>query len=212
MLRALVGIKGGSGKSTIAVHLATYLHRQGKRVAVLDADPQNTSRRWLSQVCPEIPVEAVAEGRNVFDCARKLKDFEEIVCDAPAGMIGEIENVLKIADFAIIGSGPHLEDLFVASKTVEMAKKEAKRRRGAPLAIKIVLSRINHRSLVGREAIETAATICRVASAVLSQRAAFADSWNRLVWDQGYGARPAADEMTALCKELTKWPNARSRA
>jgi len=212
MLRALCGIKGGGGKSLIAVHLATYLYGKGKSVAMLDADPQNTSRRWLAQVCPFVHVEAISEGQTVFDLVKKLKDYPEIVCDAPAGRTDILLDVLKVADYAIIPSGPHLEDLFVAAKTVEMAQKEAKRRRNAPLAIKIVLSRINHRSLVGQEAIVTAATICRVAKSILSQRAAFSDSWTRLVWEQGYAAKAAALEMTELVEELIKWPNARSRA
>jgi ATPases involved in chromosome partitioning len=37
--------KGGTGKSTVATNLATALHREGKRVVLLDCDPQGTATR-----------------------------------------------------------------------------------------------------------------------------------------------------------------------
>ena len=43
---ALLNEKGGTGKSTLATNLATALHRAGKRVVLLDADPQGTARDW----------------------------------------------------------------------------------------------------------------------------------------------------------------------
>ena len=41
--------KGGTGKTTMAVLLATALAEAGKRVAVLDLDPQATATNWLGE-------------------------------------------------------------------------------------------------------------------------------------------------------------------
>jgi len=41
--------KGGTGKTTLSVLLAHALAEAGKRVAVLDFDPQSTARNWLRE-------------------------------------------------------------------------------------------------------------------------------------------------------------------
>ena len=40
--------KGGVGKTTLAVHLATAFVRQDKRVLLLDADPQGSALDWAA--------------------------------------------------------------------------------------------------------------------------------------------------------------------
>ena len=43
---AVINYKGGSAKTTTAVFLAHALHEVGRRVLILDADPQGTAQRW----------------------------------------------------------------------------------------------------------------------------------------------------------------------
>ena len=40
---AVVGRKGGIGKTTVAVHLAGELAARGRRVHLVDADPQGSA-------------------------------------------------------------------------------------------------------------------------------------------------------------------------
>lgn len=40
--------KGGCGKTTLSVHLATGLARRGKRVLLVDLDPQGNATSWLA--------------------------------------------------------------------------------------------------------------------------------------------------------------------
>ena len=49
MIIALLNRNGGAGKTTLALHLAGYWARQGKRVILIDADPQGSALDWSEQ-------------------------------------------------------------------------------------------------------------------------------------------------------------------
>src|SRR5689334_1450018 len=42
----LMGMKGGTGKSTLAIHLAVAATQAGRRVTLMDTDPQATVMTW----------------------------------------------------------------------------------------------------------------------------------------------------------------------
>ncbi|MEO6214498.1 MAG: ParA family protein, partial [Sphingomonas sp.] len=46
MIVALLNQKGGVGKSTLALHLAGQWAREGRRVVLVDADPQGSALDW----------------------------------------------------------------------------------------------------------------------------------------------------------------------
>src|ERR1041384_942944 len=66
MFIATTNSKGGVGKSTIAVHLAAWLHGQGKHVIVIDCDTQQSCSRWLNRVNVEIPTVQMGTPDEVF--------------------------------------------------------------------------------------------------------------------------------------------------
>ena len=54
MIIVVANSKGGVGKSTIAVHLAAWLHEQGHQVTLADRDTQHSSSDWLREALPEV--------------------------------------------------------------------------------------------------------------------------------------------------------------
>jgi len=206
-LTSVLSLKGGTGKTTIAVHYAVWMHEHGRSVAVFDCDPQLTAKRWLQDVCPEIVCSGIDPSRRdvrreIFDKLTELDEFDYVVADGPAFSVEHTRALLEISDFAVITSGPSAADLEIAQRTVKLVEKVGN------LPTKIVLNRIVRHSHVGRDAIPAAKSICRVAKSILAHRSAFADSVGQglVVSKMGSGAQKAAEEMQALCRELSKWP------
>ena len=56
--------KGGSGKTTLAIHLAEGLRRQGRRVLLVDLDPTGHATAWLLGL-------AGVDGKGAADALRE---------------------------------------------------------------------------------------------------------------------------------------------
>ena len=78
---AVVNQKGGSGKTTAAVNLAAALADRGRRVALLDLDPQASATSWFR--IPETE-QGIAE---VFSEARPLREVLRTT-DTPGIVVG----------------------------------------------------------------------------------------------------------------------------
>jgi chromosome partitioning protein len=56
--------KGGSGKTTTCVNLAATLGEQGRRVLVIDLDPQHSATSWLGLKTPGKGLYEIFRGRR----------------------------------------------------------------------------------------------------------------------------------------------------
>src|SRR4051794_30314736 len=66
--------KGGSGKTTLAIHLAVAAQAGGRRVLLIDADPQGSSAAWWqarAEATPELEPVMPDKLSGVLDKARK---------------------------------------------------------------------------------------------------------------------------------------------
>src|SRR5579872_116793 len=57
---AVLSEKGGAGKTTLAVHLATAAHLAGQGVMILDLDPQGSAYAWSERRTEPPEAEAIA--------------------------------------------------------------------------------------------------------------------------------------------------------
>jgi chromosome partitioning protein len=65
----LLGMKGGTGKSTVAIHLAVAAAQAGRRVMLVDTDPQATSMAWARMREADEPKVTAA---RAYEAARRL--------------------------------------------------------------------------------------------------------------------------------------------
>lgn len=117
MLITFCNTKGGVGKSTLASHLAILLHDRGYRVALLDADEQGTSSKWVRAAEPGITVCLATTMESIQTAVRQLvEDHDVVVGDSP-GEDGEAsQTITLLSDLAIIPLQPSRPDIRALNK------------------------------------------------------------------------------------------------
>ena len=95
--------KGGVGKSTLAVHLATWFHDQGFKTALIDADAQRSSSQWIAEVESGITVVTTGSPDECLQKAQELlQSHDMVVGDGPGGLDDLSRTMLLLADLALL--------------------------------------------------------------------------------------------------------------
>ena len=71
---AIISQKGGSGKTTIAVHLAVCAELQGQPTLILDLDPQASASAWLNRRSDDTPEVLAADPGQLAGLLQKAKE------------------------------------------------------------------------------------------------------------------------------------------
>ena len=118
---AVVGNKGGAGKTTLSVNLAAGLTRQAS-IAVVDADPQGSALHWHAIADDErgLPVyEASSQLAN--QASELLNNFDYVIIDCPPSVHApQTSAALQFGDMALIPVQPSPVDLW-ATVHIEQA-------------------------------------------------------------------------------------------
>lgn len=207
MIVALLNQKGGVGKTTLALHLAGAWSAQGRRVLVIDADPQGSALDWAEQ--------RVREGLprlfGVLGLARETlhkelpdlgRDVDHVIVDGPPRVAGIARSALLAADLVVIPAQPSPFDGWASGEMLRLLD-EARIFR-PQLRARMLLNRCAARTVIARE---TADALLDqdppVLASRIGQRVAFADAarTGRLVSEVAAG-QIAAREVTAFAAEL----------
>jgi chromosome partitioning protein len=120
----IAGQKGGAGKTTIAVHLATEALRRGLRVGIVDADPQLSATAWANaRLDTSLPVVAAAgpELNKALDLARDDK-FDLIIIDSPPHATAATQKPYRLADLIVLPVRPSVFDLAALPASLDMVE------------------------------------------------------------------------------------------
>ena len=151
MMIVCANSKGGVGKSTLATHLAVWLHDRGFQTALLDTDKQRSSSQWIGEVEPAITVRVADTPEECLAKAQELiASHDFVIGDAPGGLEDLSRTLLILADLAIFPISPSILDVRSVAGATTVLRYAQGINGGMPEG-RLVLNKMKTRDTISRE-------------------------------------------------------------
>lgn len=203
LIIGIVSPKGGTGKTTTAVHLARSIQLTGDDVVILDTDPQGSALAWQSKQSEDYHMPVVHADTD--DVQGVLDDVGEgvgvVVIDGAAKIERRTGRIVGASDVVIIPVQPTPLDSWGVEQVVETVRQS-----GTPAAF--LITQQKPRTNLAKQVAEglSEAYGLPVLDSRLSHRVSFAESMfdGRTALDTS-GAKKARKEVDALTNELKRF-------
>jgi len=200
----IIGIasqKGGSGKTTLAGHLAVQAERSGAGpVALVDTDPQGSLAEWWNARAAETPLFARTGPTRLAPDVEQMRSLgiKLLIIDTPPAIEATITDVVALCDLVVVPVRPSPHDLRAVGATVDMVEKLGK-------SLVFVINGAAPRARITNEAVMALSQHGRLAPVILHQRTGYAASMidGRTVAEIGGEAR-GAEEVALLWDYIGK--------
>lgn len=149
---AIAGQKGGSGKTTAALCVASELVARGHQVLLVDADPQGSARTWADVATENghaaptvVGMGAQMHQSGQLDALARGCDFTVIDCPPANGPTQR--SALMVSDLAVLPCGPSPVDAWALAESVELVRAAQERR--PVLRAFVLVTRVQRKTALG---------------------------------------------------------------
>jgi chromosome partitioning protein len=146
--------KGGTGKTTLAVHLAlAFAKLHNLKIAIIDTDPQGSLGKWFV-----VRTEKKVSNENLtfktaslwgaqYESKTLKKDHDIVIIDTPPKIESDARPSIEAADLVLIPMTPSHVDFWATEAIIDIAKKAEKK-------IFVQINRANERSKLVKKTYE----------------------------------------------------------
>jgi len=199
---AIISQKGGSGKTTLAVHLAVCAERARRRAAIIDLDPQASALEWYNRrhaATPEVITATPEQLPALLDQARENGADVTLIDTAPHSDRAAT-TAATLADLVLIPCRPAAFDVAAIGTTLNLLHLTSAKERAA-----ILLNAVPPRGGLTDEAEAGLARLAHVVPVRMYHRAAYAHAINDGRSVEEYDPHgKAAEEIRALYTWIMK--------
>lgn len=127
MIYTIGGIKGGSGKTTLAISLTVMLANSGKKVLLVDADKQATATdfsQWRTETLKDTGFTSIqlSDMRVRSEVLKFKDDYDDIIIDAGGRDTASQRAALAVSDVLIVPFAPKSFDIWTLEQVVQLVK------------------------------------------------------------------------------------------
>lgn len=204
MIIGVLNQKGGVGKTTLSVNIAAALARTGKRVLLIDADPQGSALDWAAarEGDPLFAVVGLPKPSIHKELAVVGEGYDAIVIDGPPRVTDLARSAIMASDVVLIPVQPSPYDIWAADEVVKLVQEASVFKE--KLKSVFVINRKITNTAIGRDVREALeAYDLPTLEASIVQRVAFAEAAaaGKAIYEQDRDG-VASQEIEAVVSEL----------
>ncbi|MHC5855312.1 ParA family partition ATPase [Nostoc sp.] len=201
---AVLNQKGGSGKTTVSIHLAHAFSMRGYRVLLVDTDPQGSTRDWAAARNGEAPFSVIGLDRPILhkELPKLAQGYDFVFIDGAPRVSDLTRSAIMAVDFVLVPVQPSPLDVWAVHEVVQLVQEATIYK--PDLTAAFLINRKIANTALGREVTEVLGEYpFPVLKAQISQRVAFAECLN--IGSTVLEAAPksaASDEVRAVVEEI----------
>ncbi|ELO4363300.1 ParA family protein [Escherichia coli] len=143
---SFINPKGGSGKTTSVINVATCIARTGVSVAVVDTDPQMSLANWNSGGKAEFDVFTAESEKDVYRVRKDLSTYGYVIIDGAGSLSVITSAAVMVSDLVIIPVSPSPLDFSASGSVVDVLEAQAFSR---PVEARFLITRkVNNASML----------------------------------------------------------------